>query len=58
MLRAGYMVTLTDFMTVVLLESWPAPALVVSFFALLGAVAGVAGGGLALPGQRNGFGSA
>ena len=47
MLRASYMVTSTDFMTVVLLESWPAPVLVVSFFALLGAVAGVAGGGLA-----------
>ena len=45
--RAGCMVTSTDFMTVALLESWPGPALVVSFFALLGAVAGVAGGSLA-----------
>jgi hypothetical protein len=41
------MVASTDFLTVALLESWPGPALVVSFFALLGAVAGVAGGGLA-----------
>lgn len=34
-------------MAVVLLESWPAPALVFSFFALIGAVAGSAGGGIA-----------
>ncbi len=34
-------------MAAALLESWPDPALVVSFFALLGAVVGAAGGGLA-----------
>ena len=47
MLRAGYMVTSIDLMAGVLLESWPDPVLLVSFFALLGAAAGVAGGGLA-----------
>ena len=41
------MIALIDFMAGALLESWPDPALVVSFFALFGAVAGAAGGGLA-----------
>jgi hypothetical protein len=39
--------TSIDFMAAALLESWPSPALVLSYFALLGAVAGVGGGGLA-----------
>lgn len=39
--------TAIDLMAGVWLESWPGPALVLSYFALLGAVAGAAGGGIA-----------
>ena len=39
--------TAIDFMAGALLESWPGPALVLSYFALLGAVAGAGGGGIA-----------
>lgn len=47
MLRASAMGTAIDLMAGVWLESWPGPGLVLSYFALLGVVAGAAGGGIA-----------
>lgn len=47
MLGASAMEGAIDVMAGVWLESWLGPALVLSYFALLGAVAGAAGGGIA-----------